>query len=69
MNLGPLMAKIKVDKEKAILAQKAQKRPLESVKMKNSIIVGPEGTKIPNFMKVGHLVTDTHTHTDKIHVL
>ena len=38
MNLVPQMAKIRMDKENPILAQKAQKMPLESVKMKNSKI-------------------------------
>ena len=35
MNLGPQMAKIRVDKEKPILAKKAWKMPLESFKMNN----------------------------------
>ena len=37
MNIGPQMAKIRVDKENPILAtqKSARKMPLESVKMKN----------------------------------
>ena len=36
MHLGPQIAKIRVDKEKPILAQIAGKMPLESVKIKES---------------------------------
>ena len=35
MNLGPKMAKIWVDEENMILAKKARKIPLESVKNEN----------------------------------
>ena len=35
MNLGPEIANIRVAKERPIMAQKARKMPLESVKIQN----------------------------------
>ena len=54
MNLGPQMAKIRVNKEKNGHVQKSKKMSLESVKIKKTgfimFYVGPKEPKISNFM-------------------